>query len=417
MIDDGIRSEFVRQVQLALTNLYKPAELRRSPLIVVLGLEQQEDTVATLRRVLADGINTLKPVAGVPLSSSAWRIYHVLTYRYLEQSSQKQVANDLALSIRQLRRDEDIAVQVLADALWAAYRPQSPGDASDESDTSADKIDNKGSPSHMQELEWLREAFPGEQADIVDVLNLALHTLEPIMQNAHVDAVLTPLTQPLYVPIKPDILRQAVISLLLAAIHHAHDATLQLGVVSMSPQVQLRLVNPNAATHPAAAEVTEAVAAARELLALFGGSLLVESASGFNAMMSLPATTHPPIVVLVIDDHADAQLLMQRYLAGSRYQFHGCRDPEHAMGQTAVLAPQIIILDVMLPGIDGWELLGRLRLNPLTASVPVIVSTFLPQEQMALTLGAAAFLRKPVSRQSLLAALDQLAETPSQESR
>jgi len=70
-------------------------------------------------------------------------------------------------------------------------------------------------------------------------------------------------------------------------------------------------------------------------------------------------------------------------------------------------------LDVMLPGIDGWELLGQLREHPQTSCIPVVVCTILPQEPLALALGAAAFLRKPVSREALLSALDRTADWSS----
>jgi CheY-like chemotaxis protein len=75
------------------------------------------------------------------------------------------------------------------------------------------------------------------------------------------------------------------------------------------------------------------------------------------------------------------------------------------MAQT--VAPRLIVLDVMLPDVDGWELLGRLRAHPGTQDVPVIVHTILPQEQLARALGADAFLRKPVGREALLALLDR----------
>ena len=69
-------------------------------------------------------------------------------------------------------------------------------------------------------------------------------------------------------------------------------------------------------------------------------------------------------------------------------------------------APHLIVLDVMLPGIDDWELLGRLRAHPRTRAAPIIICTILPQKELALALGAAAFIRKPVSRPALLSALD-----------
>jgi CheY-like chemotaxis protein len=71
----------------------------------------------------------------------------------------------------------------------------------------------------------------------------------------------------------------------------------------------------------------------------------------------------------------------------------------------------------MLPGVDGWEILGRLREHPTTSSVPVIISTILLQEDLALSLGAAGFLRKPFTQTALLAALDQQAASFLKESR
>jgi CheY-like chemotaxis protein len=121
------------------------------------------------------------------------------------------------------------------------------------------------------------------------------------------------------------------------------------------------------------------------------------------------ADRHP--TVLVIDDNADTLRLVERYLTGSRFTYAGARDPEQALALAERLSPAAVVLDVMLPGIDGWELLGRLRTHPKTAGVPIIVCTILPEEHLALSLGAAEFLRKPVSRRVLLAALQRQVAT------
>ena len=107
-------------------------------------------------------------------------------------------------------------------------------------------------------------------------------------------------------------------------------------------------------------------------------------------------------------DLLDQPVLIQRYLSGSQYQFTGISDPDKVLQWTADVSPHFIIVDVMLPGIDGWELLGRLREYPQTRVIPVIVCTILPQEKLALALGAASFLQKPVSRNKLLAELARL---------
>jgi CheY-like chemotaxis protein len=148
---------------------------------------------------------------------------------------------------------------------------------------------------------------------------------------------------------------------------------------------------------------------ARKLIQISGGSLEVtldaQAPIPFNAAIILPTTDQIPI--LAIDDNADTLRLWQRYLAGSRYHLTGVVDPRQALTLAEQLAPEIIVLDVMLPGIDGWELLGRLREHPQTRGAAIIVCTILPQEHLALALGAAEFMRKPVSRQAFLAALDR----------
>ncbi len=62
----------------------------------------------------------------------------------------------------------------------------------------------------------------------------------------------------------------------------------------------------------------------------------------------------------------------------------------------------------MMPDMDGWEALGRLRQHPLTQHVPVIICTILYEQELALSLGASGYLRKPFTREAFLAALDQL---------
>jgi CheY-like chemotaxis protein len=63
---------------------------------------------------------------------------------------------------------------------------------------------------------------------------------------------------------------------------------------------------------------------------------------------------------------------------------------------------------------DGWDVLQELTHDPLTATVPIVVCSVLDQQELALMLGATAFLKKPVMAEDLLQTLDQLAQqTPS----
>ena len=118
----------------------------------------------------------------------------------------------------------------------------------------------------------------------------------------------------------------------------------------------------NSPTRPVS-EAAEALEMAREFAGLCGGRLTVApqtaETGSFSAVLALPVTQQ--IEVLVVDDNLDTLRLMQRYLEGTRYRFLGAHDPEGALALAEAQPPRIIVLDVMMPGIDDWELLGRFR--------------------------------------------------------
>ena len=118
--------------------------------------------------------------------------------------------------------------------------------------------------------------------------------------------------------------------------------------------------------------------------------------------------------ILFIEDNPDTLQLYQRYLAGTGYRFVSAATDGQISAALEEIVPHTIVLDVMLSGMDGWEVLGRLRTHPRTQDVPVVMCSILPLEQLARNLGAAAFLQKPVSREALLAALARQREAQGQ---
>ena len=123
------------------------------------------------------------------------------------------------------------------------------------------------------------------------------------------------------------------------------------------------------------------------LLALSGGALVVHGPgedreeTGASGSVRLVLPLAPPATILVVDDNQDALQLIQRYLAGTHYRPVVTRSPFEGLALAQELQPQAILLDVMLPGMDGWEMLARLRRHPATERIPVIICTILPEEQ------------------------------------
>ncbi|MCC7354249.1 MAG: hybrid sensor histidine kinase/response regulator [Anaerolineae bacterium] len=405
---------FMRAVHHALVHLYDPAELRKSPLLELFALSDGEQPASALQRILVDAIESIKPQPEVPPQSPAWRTYRILFHRYTEQCTQREVSATLALSIRQLRRQERSAVWALADDLWIRYGVQYRASVGiSDSSSPTDKVATRraDTPSRKQELEWLHRSLVKEAADPVEVLRSLEKVISPLAQATRVRLEYA-LPQPLpFVACEPNTLRQAILNVLSPAIRAVPHGRIEITAQARAGAVivHIRPVAGPRKPPPLPRNDVESLEMARQLATLSGGSLDLrigaEEAQPFVAALTVPVAMRT--AVLVIDDNEDTLQLIRRFLAGSPYPLVEARNAEQALTLAESLIPRAIVLDLMLPGIDGWEVLGRLREHPRLHGIPIIVCSILPQKQLALTLGAAAFLRKPISRAALLAALER----------
>ena len=118
-----------------------------------------------------------------------------------------------------------------------------------------------------------------------------------------------------------------------------------------------------------------------------------------------------PLVVVVDDDRRTLELISV-YLVGAGMRTVSARDGVRGLAAVRDLQPAAVILDIRLPGMDGWRVLEALKADPATATVPVIVVTMLDERPQAMTLGAAEYLLKPVGRVDMLAALRRVGALP-----
>jgi CheY-like chemotaxis protein len=404
--DELTRKRFLRYLRSALNHLYDPDELIHSPLILLFGLAGRPDAGSAVRSLITEAIESLKPPASVSPRSHAARIYDVLVYRYLQQFSQQEVADQLGLSLRHLRREQSAAIEALAYQLCELHHLSL--DAMEEGGSAAQEpVAPTATATINHELAWLKETPLEEPTSLEQVLSSVLALAHPLstQYQAHLD---TALPQDLPgLSIHPVALRQILLNLLTVAIHQGSGGHVYISARSSQWEVELRVSWSRPAADLASLSRVDlnSLNIAQRLVELSGCRLaLTEEENTLTATLTIPAFQQFP--VLVIDDNADMLQLLQRYTSGTRYRLFGTQDPEQVFKLAERVSPQIIVLDVMMPKVDGWELLGRLRHHPLTSHVPVVVCTILAQEELALALGASAFVQKPVTQQAFLSVLD-----------
>ena len=110
---------------------------------------------------------------------------------------------------------------------------------------------------------------------------------------------------------------------------------------------------------------------------------------------------------MIEDDRRSADLL-QLYLEDAGYRVAVARDGVDGLDLARRLAPTAVVLDVLLPRLNGWDVLARLKRDPATAAIPVVVVSMLDERGAGFALGAAEYLVKPVDHEELLARGDAL---------
>jgi signal transduction histidine kinase/CheY-like chemotaxis protein len=116
---------------------------------------------------------------------------------------------------------------------------------------------------------------------------------------------------------------------------------------------------------------------------------------------------HYTKTVLVIDDNHNDRRFLHRYLTGEGYNVALATNGQQGLQMALEILPDLITLDVMMPEMDGWETLVRLKNNPKLANIPVVMSSIIEDRHLAQTLGAADYLVKPVEKQRLVNVLDK----------
>jgi chemotaxis family two-component system response regulator PixH len=113
--------------------------------------------------------------------------------------------------------------------------------------------------------------------------------------------------------------------------------------------------------------------------------------------------------VLIVEDNPSQMQLMESYLRESGHTVFRINNAKEAVNKALQCNPDVIVTDVVMPGMSGFELCRRLKNNPSTAKVPIIICSSKNQEidrLWGMKQGADAYLTKPFSKDQLLRAIN-----------
>lgn len=401
----GTFEQFQESLREALTHLYDPTYQPPAILCAAVGCQAQ-DGIESVQAAILQAIERLKPTPNVPSSARSQRIYDVLSCRYVQQLTQDETAARLAITPRHLRREQHDAINLLASTLWKQHQHAAekhigegagPPVGADQAETET----AEWRAQVRQELESLQKRAPGSVADLQETLTRVADLARSVACSRGVGLQLLPVESGLVAAIHPSGLRQTLLGGITDLLRHMSAGTIALGAAGFEERIRITMV-----ASPATVDDVPDDYHLRELLALQGGTVrLMAEDSRLSLHIDIPRAR--AVQVLVVDDNADLVHFYRRYVLGTRYNIVGVAEGRRAIEMIEEMVPDVIVLDVMLPDIDGWELLAHLREHPTTRPIPVIVCSVVREAELSLALGATLYVPKPVRRAQFLEALDR----------
>ncbi len=394
------------ELRSALAHLHDPAFLENHPLASRIGLVAQAPDLTRgelLRRTLRLSIEALDPEGGLPATSREARPYQVLRGRYILRQSLGEVAAQLDIGHRQAFRELRRAVEALAQML------RDGGLLDGDGETPLPGNEKTPGPVARLRAEVERLANVSRQdVDLGALLGQAVASAQRLAREQGKEIELSLGASGLHAAVNRVMLRQAILNLLSHAVHVHQGNRLPVRLYRSGVQAAIRFTYRPGAQSSASLRPGQPYAVAAQLLdALHLEWRCHELADGQTQVsIGIPLTQEHP--VLIIDDNEGLIRLFERYLEGQPYQVSGATSFEQARAILDRLQPEVIILDVMMPERDGWEILEWLRQGEAGRQPKVLVCSIINDPQLAAALGADGFLHKPVDRLSLLQALARL---------
>jgi len=400
--------DFLGEIREALYHLNDPDYQPSEELCLAVGCDLQDGTPA-FRGAVLRAIRSLAPTPGTPPNADTRQLYDLLYHRFQLKLTQEETAYRLNVSRRTINRLQHRAVHLLAGTLWehtqAARTSERGSPLETESQLPEKDLPRSQSPdwdSQVQrELDSLQAKAPNAQSDVGEAIYNVLSIMESSTLGLGIRMAVKSIQPNLIATVHPVLLDQVLISAVKRLAPHISGG--KVAVYSRLEDGNAKITLTGNIGHPAPAEedLTRDIPISKDIT-------LAACVEGTQAFVWIEAPSVGKLTVLAVDDNDDMARFYRDSTIGTRYHIIHITEGHDLIDTVRTLAPDIIVLDVMLPDIDGWRLLMRLREDPESRSIPVVVCSVVREEDLALSLGAACYLAKPVRPRQFIQALDRV---------
>ena len=387
--------DFEEQVRDLLANLYDYLKLVNNPVARRLGADSTgAERASAARGMVFQAIEAMKSDSGASPTQRQNRLYNILMLRYVEEQPTNETLNQLALSERQYYREHQRALKTISQIIWDKYL--------------ADADDSPSAPDSLTaELDLVQGAAGRAAIDPRAELEAALAATRVMAEGRGVALSADAADAPSSLNLAQPLFRQCLIWLISKLI----PLTAAQGKIEImwrgedGPCLELSIAGVADAwldDTAALADDTVFGELSRRLNAELEAGLAGAGAGWLRLRFDQGRRK-----ILIVDDNPDTIALFRRYVANLPYQVLAAADESEALRIARGANPLCIILDILLPEKDGWQLLQACKSHPQSADVPVLICSALDMRALALSLGADGYMQKPPSREEFLALLRQ----------
>lgn len=396
----GISKSFTDHVHICLTHFYDYPFLNGDELVISLTQESTANRVELFREITTTLIERLKPDVALDLYARTARSYHILTLRYVDQQPINEIMERVALSRRQFFRDHAKAIEALAYLFWMKlHDPDVPPVPPD--------------PDSYREISIESEVqrfYKRPEHDGLEV-NALLNEIHSVASH---------LTQKFGVAFElhnPDtgiVLHQDRVALRQAILGITSQLVTYPGAVRLRLSCSKGDSNCRFSFHfMSDTDVDPLIAALKEntvnrlLIELMDADTAYEQSTEtqLTVNLNIPMSQR---TVLIVEDNDDVVALFRYYLRQQPYRVLTAVEEKKAIDLARDTQPDLIILDILLPGHDGFDILQNLKNHWKTRDIPVVVCSVLDTSELMFSLGADDFLKKPPKQDEFLSVLKRL---------